>query len=65
MSASPTPPPYSLLVSNIYGSVLSSNSILAVLPILVTTLPASGLSATGAVLNGSVIVGSGRNRGLV
>jgi tripartite motif-containing protein 71 len=49
---------YSVLVSNIYGSVLSSNAVLTVLPTLVTTQPASGLSATGAVLNGSVILGS-------
>jgi hypothetical protein len=48
---------YSVLVTNNYGSVLSSNAVLTVLPILVTTQPASGLSATGAVLNGSVTVG--------
>ena len=48
---------YSVLVTNSYGSVLSSNAVLAVLPALVTTQPASGLSATGAVLNGSVTVG--------
>ena len=48
---------YSVLVTNIYGSDLSSNAVLTVLPALVTTQPASGLSATGAVLNGSVTVG--------
>ncbi len=48
---------YSVLVTNSYGSALSSNAVLTVLPALVTTQPASGLSATGAVLNGSVTVG--------
>ena len=48
---------YSVLVTNSIGSVLSSNAVLTVLPALVTTQPASGLSATGAVLNGSVTVG--------
>jgi DNA-binding beta-propeller fold protein YncE len=49
---------YSMLVTNSYGGVLSSSAVLTVLPALVTTQPASGLSATGAVLNGSVTVGS-------
>jgi DNA-binding beta-propeller fold protein YncE len=49
---------YSVLVININGSVLSSNAVLNVLPALVTTQPANGLSATGAVLNGSVTIGS-------
>jgi serine/threonine protein kinase/tetratricopeptide (TPR) repeat protein len=48
---------YSVLVTNGYGSVLSSSAVLTLLPSLLTTLPASGLSATGAVLNGSVTVG--------
>ena len=48
---------YSVLVTNSYGRALSGNALLAVLPILVTTQPASGFSATGAVLNGSVTVG--------
>jgi uncharacterized repeat protein (TIGR03803 family) len=48
---------YSVLVTNNYGSVLSSDAVLTVLPALVTTLPASGISATGAVLNGSVTLG--------
>jgi DNA-binding beta-propeller fold protein YncE len=47
---------YSALVTDSYGSVLSSAEM-TVLPALVTTQPASGLSATGAVLNGSVTVG--------
>jgi DNA-binding beta-propeller fold protein YncE len=49
---------YSVLVSNVYGSELSSNAVLTVLAAVVTTQPASGLSATGAVLNGSVTLGS-------
>jgi DNA-binding beta-propeller fold protein YncE len=48
---------YSALVTNSYGSVLSGNADLTVLPALVTTQPASGRSATGATLNGSVTVG--------
>jgi hypothetical protein len=49
---------YSVMVTNSYGSLLSSNAVLTVVPSLVTTQPASALSATGAVLNGSVTVGS-------
>jgi DNA-binding beta-propeller fold protein YncE len=49
---------YSVLVTNSFGSELSSNAVLNVLPAFVTTQPASGLSATGAVLNGSVTLGS-------
>jgi DNA-binding beta-propeller fold protein YncE len=48
---------YSVLVTNINGSALSSNAVLNVLPAFVTTQPASGMSATGAVLNGWVTVG--------
>jgi len=48
---------YSVRVTNSYGSVLSRNAVLSVLPALVTTQPAGGLSATGAVLNGSANVG--------
>ena len=48
---------YSVLVTNINGGSLSSNAVLTVLGALAITQPASGLSATGAVLNGSVIVG--------
>ena len=48
---------YSVLVTNNFGSELSSSAVLTVFPLLVTTLPASGISATGAVLNGSVTVG--------
>jgi sugar lactone lactonase YvrE len=48
---------YFVLVTNSYGGLLSSNAVLTVLPSLVTTQPASGLSATGAMLNGSVSVG--------
>ena len=49
---------YSVLVSNIYGSELSSNAVLTVVPNQVTTLPSSSISAAGAVLNGSIILGS-------
>ena len=49
---------YSVLVTNGLGSDLSSGAMLDVLPALVTTQTASDLSATGAVLNGSVTVGS-------
>ncbi len=48
---------YSVLVTNSFGSELSSSAVLAVYPNLLTTLPASGLSVAGAVLNGSVTVG--------
>ena len=48
---------YSVLVTNNYGSVLSSNAVLAIVPVFVTTQPASGVSSSGAVLNGSVTVG--------
>ena len=48
---------YRLLVTNGYGSVWSSKAVLSVSPTLVTTQPASGISAMGAVLNGSVTVG--------
>ncbi len=48
----------SVQVTNGYGSASSSDAVLTVLPILVTTQPASGLSATGAMLNGSVTLGS-------
>jgi hypothetical protein len=48
---------YSVLVTNSFGSELSGGAVLAVLPTLVTTQHASGLSGNGAVLNGSVTVG--------
>jgi uncharacterized repeat protein (TIGR03803 family) len=48
---------YALRVTNSLGFAVSSNASLTVLPVLVTTLPATGLSATGAVLRGSVTVG--------
>jgi uncharacterized repeat protein (TIGR03803 family) len=59
---------YSVLVTNTYfnaqlqiftnGSVLSSTALLTVLPALAITQPASSITTTGAVLNGSVTVGS-------
>ena len=48
---------YSVLVTNINGSVSSSTALFQVLPALATTLPASGISFTSAVLNGSVTTG--------
>jgi DNA-binding beta-propeller fold protein YncE len=48
---------YSVLVTNSYGSALSSNAVLALLPAVVMTLPASSVTTTGAVLHGSVTVG--------
>ena len=49
---------YAVLVTNNVGGTLSSNAVLTVVPALVTTLPASGISSVGAVLNGSVKLGS-------
>ncbi len=49
---------YSVLVTNNYGGAWSIDAVLNVVPSFVTTQPASGISATGAVLNGSVNVGS-------
>jgi uncharacterized repeat protein (TIGR03803 family) len=49
---------YSLLVTNSYGSSLSSNAIITVVPALVITQPASSITSTGAVLNGSVTLGT-------
>jgi DNA-binding beta-propeller fold protein YncE len=48
---------YSVLVTDRNGSVLSSNAVLEVFTAMAITQPASGISATGAVLNGSVMVG--------
>ena len=49
---------YSVLVTNSYGSELRSNAVLTVLPAVVITQPASSVTTTGAVLNGSVTLGS-------
>ena len=49
---------YSVLVTNSYGSNQSSNALLAVVPVIAVTGPASGISATGAALNGTVTLGS-------
>jgi hypothetical protein len=48
---------YAVLVTNNFGGTLSSNALLTVIPALVTTLPATGISATNAVMNGSVTLG--------
>jgi hypothetical protein len=48
---------YGFVVTNSLGGALSSNAVLTVLPALATTLPASGISVDGAVLNGSVTLG--------
>jgi sugar lactone lactonase YvrE len=50
--------PYALIVSNSLGNALSSNATISVLPVVVTTLAPTGISATGAVLNGSASLGS-------
>jgi sugar lactone lactonase YvrE len=48
---------YFVTVTNALGVAVSSNATITVLPAVVTTLPASAISATGAVLNGSVVLG--------
>ncbi len=48
----------SVLVTNRFGATLSSNALLTVLPMLVSTQPASGIGPTGATLNGVVTPGS-------
>ena len=49
---------YAVLVTNNFGSTLSSNAVLTIVPTAVTTLPASGISNIGAILNGVALVGS-------
>jgi DNA-binding beta-propeller fold protein YncE len=49
---------YAVLASNALGTARSTDASITVLPVIVTTLPATGISATGAVLNGSVALGS-------
>ena len=48
---------YTVLVANSYGSELSRAAMLTFVPAFVATRPVSGISATSAVLNGSVRVG--------
>ena len=48
---------YVLRVTNSLGNASSSNAVLAVLPSIVTTLPVSGITSAGAVLNASVTLG--------
>src|SRR5262249_27149783 len=43
---------YSVTVTNALGIAIGSNAVISILPSVVTTLPASGISATSAVLNG-------------
>jgi DNA-binding beta-propeller fold protein YncE len=49
---------YAVLVTNNFGGTVSSNAVLTAVPALVITLPASSITTTGTVLNGSVTVGS-------
>lgn len=49
---------YWAIASNSLGSVTSGVATLTVQPVVVTTLPASGISETGAILNGRAWVGS-------
>jgi hypothetical protein len=49
---------YSVRVSNGSGSILSSNALLTVLPVLLTTEPPNEISTNGAVLNGLITLGS-------
>jgi DNA-binding beta-propeller fold protein YncE len=48
---------YSVMITNSFGSELSGNAVLF-LPAVAITQPVSGISSTGAVLNGLVTVGS-------
>jgi sugar lactone lactonase YvrE len=48
---------YAVLITNSFGNAASTNAVLTVAPALVTTLPATGVGAAGAVLNGSVTIG--------
>lgn len=49
---------YSLMASNSFGVDGSSNATITVLPLVATTLPVSGISATGAVFHGQLTLGS-------
>jgi DNA-binding beta-propeller fold protein YncE len=48
---------YSVSASNSLGTASSSTATITVLPVVTATMPASSVTATGAVLNGSVEVG--------
>ena len=49
---------YGLSVTNPLGIALGSNAIVIVLPVVISTLPASSISATGAVLEGNAVLGA-------
>ena len=49
---------YALLVTNNLGVSLSGNARVTVVPAIVTTLPATEITGSGAELNGSVSIGS-------
>lgn len=48
---------YTLVATNALGTSVSTAAIISVLPVVVQTLPAGGITSTGAVLNGSIITG--------
>lgn len=48
---------YVLIITNRFGSIASSNALVTVFPALLTTQPASGISATNAELNGLITPG--------
>ncbi len=50
---------FAVAVTNSFGTALSSNAVVTVVPAFVTTLPVTGITATGAVLKGSATVASG------
>ena len=49
---------YSLTAANSFGVTGSSNAMITVLPLVATTLPVSGVSATGADFRGQITLGS-------
>lgn len=49
---------YAVIVTNSLGVAVSANATLVVLPVVVTTLPASSITSTSAVVNGAVSTGT-------